>query len=160
MYSRKRLAACLVALSTLFAPAFALAASPVVATSTEAQIRAYFWDIPVMAAIARCESDFTEFNPSGTVLHGGYKKSMIGIFQVAPLHIPEARSLGLDLNTVEGNMAYARYLYHENGTSPWLDSKWCWQNLPEASARVDDTTKLAMIQKQIDSIRATLARLR
>ena len=142
----------------LFAPAFAGAATPV-ATSTEAQVRTYFWDLPVMSAIARCESEFTQFNPSGTVLHGGYKKSMIGIYQIAPMHISEATSLGLDINTIAGNMAYARHLYDVNGTSPWLDSKWCWQKLPDATAVVDTDTKIAMIQKQIDSIKDALSQI-
>jgi hypothetical protein len=158
MYSKGRLAALLTVLA-LFSPALSYAATSS-ATTTEAQVRAYFWDLPVMSAIARCESEFTQFNPDGSVLHGGYKKSMIGIYQIAPMHIPEALALNLDVNTIEGNMGYARYLYTQNGTNPWLDSKWCWQNLPESSMVVDNKAKLAMIQKQIDSIQEAINRFK
>lgn len=112
-----------------------------------------------MAAIASCESDFTQFRVDGSVLRGGYKGRMIGIYQIAPMHIPAATTLGLNVETTEGNMAFARHLYEESGTRPWAASEWCWHKLPEATAVVNDATKIAMIQKQIDSIKLALANL-
>lgn len=159
MYSRRRLAVLVAAFTFIFSPAVALSAASPIVMSTEARVRAYFWDLPVMSAIAKCESEFMQFNSEGAVLRGGYRKSMIGIFQVAPLHTPKATALGIDIKTVEGNMAFARHLYEESGTRPWLASRSCWQHLPETSMKVDDATKIAMIQKQIDSIRLALEQL-
>ena len=112
-----------------------------------------------MIAIAKCESEFTQFNALGTVLQGGYKNRMIGLYQIAPLHIPDATALGLNVKTTEGNMAFARHLYEQSGTRPWLASKWCWQHLPEAKMTLDNAAKIAMIQKKIESIKAALAEL-
>src|SRR3989338_9963813 len=94
MYIHKRFAASMVALSFLITPALAGASVPL---STEDQVREYFWDIPVMIAIAKCESEFTQFNSLGNILQGGYKNRMIGLYQIAPLHIPDATVLGLDV---------------------------------------------------------------
>ncbi|HEY4520911.1 MAG TPA: hypothetical protein VJL57_00750 [Candidatus Paceibacterota bacterium] len=156
MYSYRRLAAFCIALTSLLSPAIATAALTMAASSTEAQVRTYFWDLPVMAAIAKCESEFTQYEASGNVLQGGYKGRMMGVYQIAPLHLPDAAMLGLDLETVEGNMAFARHLYEMSGTRPWEASRWCWQKLPEATAVVSHDTKIAMIQKQIDAIRLAL----
>lgn len=156
MYSHPRLVVTFAALLCTVAPNLAAAASGI-ASSTEDRVRAYFWDLPVMSAIAKCESEFTQFNHLGEVLRGGYLGRMIGVYQIAPMHIPEATSLGIDVTTLEGNMAFARHLYDQSGTRPWAASEWCWHTLPEATAVVDRSTKIAMIQKQIDSIRAALA---
>ena len=96
------------------------AVSTTVSTSTEAQVREYFADIPVMIEIARCESNFRQFTDSGSVLRGGGSGQFIGIFQFAEsIHSGTALALGYDLATVEGNLAYARHLYTQQGTSPW-----------------------------------------
>jgi hypothetical protein len=89
----------------------------------------YFADAPVMIAVASCESDFHQFDDaSGKPLHGGYKKHMVGIFQILDgLHRDVAIALGFDIDTIEGNIKYARYLYDHDGTTPWLDSASCWQ---------------------------------
>jgi hypothetical protein len=92
----------------------------------EARVRSYFSDAPVMAAIAECESRFRQYNESGKALDGG-AGGMIGLFQInASVHASYAKSLGMDIYTVDGNLAYARKLYTEEGTDPWLDSFSCW----------------------------------
>ena len=94
----------------------------------------YFSDIPVMYAIAECESNFTQYNPSGTVLNGG-SGGMLGVFQInGSVHKSFAASLGDDITTLQGNMAYARYLYDESGTDPWVSSEPCWGTINAASA--------------------------
>ena len=94
----------------------------------EQKVRAYFADAPIMAEIARCESRFRQFDESGRALDGG-AGSMMGIFQInAPVHGEFARSLSMDIDTVEGNVAYARYLYQKEGTDPWLSSFSCWHS--------------------------------
>ena len=155
MYSHKRLAASFAAIALVLLPAVVSAE-----LSAEERVRQYFWDIPVMTAIAKCESEFRQFNSQGVALRGGYKKSMVGLFQIAPLHIPAATALNIDIKTMGGNMAFARHLYEQSGTRPWLASKWCWQDMPEARIVLDDETKIAMIQKQIDSIRLALEQLK
>jgi hypothetical protein len=92
----------------------------------ETKVRTYFSDIPVMIPIAECESRFRQFNGSGNPLDGG-AGGMIGIYQInASVHDTYAKSLGMDISTVDGNLAYARKLYQEDGTDPWLDSFSCW----------------------------------
>jgi len=41
-------------------------------------------------------------------------------------HTDKAKKLGLNLRTVEGNLAYAKYLYDKEGTQPWISSSKCW----------------------------------
>ena len=139
-------------LGLLFLPSVAFAGTNV---GVETAVRSYFAETPVMSAIASCESEFTQFNSDGSVLHGGYKHTMIGIFQIAPLHLPTAKAHGFDVNTVAGNMAYAKYLYEREGTRPWLDSSWCWQKKMDAAAK-DESAKLVMLQKQIVQLTAVL----
>ena len=93
----------------------------------EAAVRAKFVDAPVMTDIARCESKFTEYNSDGSVLHGGLGGTMIGVFQISEsVHANFATSLGMDIYTVPGNLAYALYLYNKEGTQPWISSFPCW----------------------------------
>ena len=86
--------------------------------ATEQMVREYFADIPEMIPVAKCESSFRQFNDDGSYLvgHGLY----IGIFQIAEkIHAEYAKSLGMDIYTAEGNMAYARRLYESSGLKPW-----------------------------------------
>jgi hypothetical protein len=104
-------------------------------TNVEALVRAYFADAPVMIAIAKCESRFRQFTDAGNVLNGG-SGGMIGVFQIsAGVHRPFALTKGYDIDTVQGNLGYARYLYEKEGTNPWIDSFPCWNtatNNPES----------------------------
>lgn len=92
-------------------------ALPTLAES-EARVRKYFADLPIMIDIAKCESGFRQFNDDGTVLlgHGLY----LGVFQIAEkIHADFAKSIGMDIYTLDGNLAYARRLYNNEGTHPW-----------------------------------------
>jgi hypothetical protein len=102
---------------------------PHVSADVEARIRQYFADVPVMANIAKCESGFRQYGSDGLPLFDP-SYSMIGAFQVSAAHLPEALTMGMDVTTLEGNMAYARYLYNAGGTDPWLDSFQCWGGMP------------------------------
>jgi hypothetical protein len=95
--------------------------------ATEAKVRDYFKATPVMVEIARCESKFRQFTDSGAPLRSA---GMIGIFQFyESIHAPIAKSRGLDLATIAGNLAYAKYLYDTEGMIPWNGSKYCWQTV-------------------------------
>lgn len=111
--------------------------TPIAATSTpalmpatqtvEEYVRAEFADAPVMIDIARCESRFRQLDSSGKVLKNPTSSAM-GVFQVmASLHAgPAMDNLGYNIYTLQGNVAYARYLYEKNGTRDWNASKHCW----------------------------------
>ncbi len=101
----------------------------------ELAVKSYFADVPVMAAIAKCESRFRQYTDSGAVLNGG-SGGMIGLFQInKSVHSKFALTLGYDITTLMGNMQYARYLYTNEGTTPWNSSKYCWskESLPAAA---------------------------
>jgi hypothetical protein len=97
-----------------------------VGQDTETAVRSYFSDIPVMIQIARCESNFRQYNDAGEVLKNT-RSSAKGVFQIMEsLHEDPAQKLGYDITTLEGNMAYARDLYERQGTRPWTASSACW----------------------------------
>lgn len=99
----------------------------VVQRSTEDIVREYFADIPVMIDIAYCESKFTHYLPSGSTLRGRMVHTDLGVMQINEyFHGAAAARLGLNLHTLEDNLAYARYLYLREGTRPWYPSQACW----------------------------------
>ena len=100
------------------------------AQTVEEYVREYFADIPVMAEIAKCESQFRQFNKNGQVLQNP-GSTAVGVFQImGSIHAELAdEKLGLDIYSLQGNAAYARYLYDKQGTKPWEAdpaSKKCW----------------------------------
>lgn len=98
----------------------------------ERSVRDLFPDMPQMVRIARCESDMRQFTDRGTVLRGGLGGHMIGLFQFhEAYHRAPAAALGFDIDTLLGNLAYARVLVREQGTTPWNSSAPCWRDLSE-----------------------------
>jgi hypothetical protein len=80
-----------------------------------------------MIQVARCESTFRHTLPDGTVLKGVVDNADTGVMQInTRYHGDTAEDLGLDLNKIEDNLAYARYLYEKQGTQPWSASAPCW----------------------------------
>lgn len=97
------------------------------ATDTEAIVRAYFEDIPIMIQVARCESTFRHTLSDGSVLKGKVDPADTGVMQINKrYHLETAEKLGLDLDNIYDNMAYARHLYEKQGTQPWSASSPCW----------------------------------
>lgn len=95
--------------------------------TVEEYVRDYYADEPILADIAQCESHMRQFDKSGSVLHGEVVFEDLGLMQVnETYHGKTADKLGLDLYTIQGNLAYARYLYDKEGTTPWNSSKPCW----------------------------------
>jgi hypothetical protein len=106
----------------------------------EAHVRDYFSDIPILAEVARCESHFTQFTKSGKVLRGRVVPEDVGVMQInETYHLAEAKKLGFDIYTLEGNMAYARYLYVDKdlGARPWLASSKCWSKFDKLALEKD-----------------------
>lgn len=105
------------------------------AQTVKEYVQTYFADEPVMIAIADCESHFTQLDKDGKVVKNP-NSSAVGVFQImASIHATSADdTLGLNIYTLQGNAAYARYLYESQGTAPWRDSKACWGKSVAAKA--------------------------
>jgi len=108
-----------------------------VATTTPPQledlIRATFPEEPeTMARVARCESSgdpnvpARQFETDGVTPRYGRLSDDLGAFQVNHIHYARAAALGYDLSTEAGNVGFARVLYLERGTKPWVYSSHCW----------------------------------
>lgn len=105
----------------------AVAEEKVTSADTEAVVRDYFSDIPVMIEVARCESTFKHNREDGSVLRGVVDSRDTGVMQINLFyHGQTAASLGLDLEDLNDNLAYARALYEREGTRPWSSSAPCW----------------------------------
>lgn len=97
------------------------------AGNTEQIVREYFKDIPVMIQVARCESTFRHTLEDGSILQGKVDPADTGVMQINKrFHAATAEKLGLNLDNIYDNMAYARYLYEKQGTQPWSASSPCW----------------------------------
>lgn len=126
------------------------------ATSTpfavEKRVREYFVDVPVMIEIARCESKFRQFTDSGAVLRS---QGMIGVFQFfESVHIAPALKLGFDLETVEGNLKYARHVYTQSGSTPW---KSCVPTIVPLSNEVTLKLRIELLTKLVGLLQQLLA---
>ncbi len=96
------------------------------AQTVKEYVEIYFADAPVMIDIARCESQFRQFDKKGNVVKNPNSTAM-GIFQImSSLHKDTAADMGMDILSIQGNLEYARYLYEKEGTKPWNASKACW----------------------------------
>jgi hypothetical protein len=116
--------------------------------TVEEYVRDYFADVPVMAEVASCESHFTQFDKNGKVVKNA-NSSAVGVFQImSSIHATFAdEKLGLDIYSLQGNAAYARYMYERQGLKPWEASKSCWsksqayKDMQSASGKVAIATK-------------------
>lgn len=94
----------------------------------EEYVRDYFADTPVLSEIAKCESRFRHLGASGKVLRGELSEEDVGVMQINEFyHEERAEKLGLNLHTLDGNLAYAKWLHAKEGVTPWLSSARCWQ---------------------------------
>ena len=134
--------------SSVVSPALALSMPIGINKGVAEQVFSTFADAPAMVAIARCESGIRQYSGNGMPLGGGSSGLYIGIFQISSGHSSEAESMGMDIYTAEGNIAYAKYLYQKYGTVPW---KGCVPAVASAS----DTA--AVIQPTSVSIATTTA---
>ena len=80
-----------------------------------------------MAQIAYCESRFRHVGSDGNLFRGEINNRDVGVMQVNEYyHLAQAVKLGYDIYTLDGNLAYAQWLYNKEGTVPWLSSSPCW----------------------------------
>jgi len=93
----------------------------------------YFADIPILAGIAKCESHFRHLNSNGEVLEGEENSDDRGVMQINLwYHAKTAEELGLDIQNLDDNVAYARYLYEKEGAKPWMSSSACWAKFKQS----------------------------
>jgi hypothetical protein len=93
----------------------------------EAYLKDEYAETPILVDIARCESTFKQFHEDGRVVRGKVDNDDIGVMQINErYHGNTADKLGIDIHTLEGNVAYAKYLYDKFGTQPWSASQKCW----------------------------------
>ena len=145
------------ALLALFLPLAAFAASINTNDGVEALVREQFEDVPVMVEIARCESKFRQFNAVGEPLYGGAGSLMVGVFQIhSSVHTDFAKAIGRDIDTLEGNLSYARFLYDQEGTTPWRSSADCWGATPAAEGMLISTLTLGSKGPQVLSLQKML----
>ena len=90
-------------------------------------LEANFADTPILIEIARCESEFRQFDKDGKLVRGRVDNADVGVMQINErYHLETAKKMGLNIHTVEGNVAYAKYLYNKSGSTPWNASSACW----------------------------------
>lgn len=137
---------------------------------TQAKVREYFKDTPVMIEIARCESNFRQFTDAGNVLRGGDSGGMVGVFQFfESVHTAPAKALGFDITTLEGNLGYAKHVYQNESTTPWNPAKSCWDVAPttvvkapatraELEAKIKQLMQLISLLQELQKQKAKLSR--
>ncbi len=80
-----------------------------------------------MIQVARCESTFQHTLADGSILRGRIDSADTGVMQINKrYHERAASAMGLNLDDIYQNMAYARHLYETQGTQPWNASRPCW----------------------------------
>jgi len=101
--------------------------------NVEKYINDYFSDIPILVNIAACESRYRHLDKKGNLLRGDKNRFDLGVMQINELyHAEDADKLGLDIYTLDGNVAYARHLYKKSGAKPWMSSSACWAKFTES----------------------------
>lgn len=102
--------------------------------TTREVVEEYFSDAPIMIEVAYCESRFRQVDEYGNPLRGRVNSADVGVMQInEKYHAATASKLGHDLLSLEGNLAYARYLYETQGTKPWVHSSPCWNDVREVA---------------------------
>lgn len=93
----------------------------------ENYLKEQYADEPILVEIAWCESRYRQFSDDGTVIRGNVNREDVGVMQINEhFHADTAKKMKLDIYTVEGNVAFGKYLYDKYGTDPWSSSKKCW----------------------------------
>ena len=85
-------------------------------------------DAQIAIKISYCESSWKQFDSEGSVLRGIVNPADRGAMQINLMHKDEADKLGLDINTLEGNVRFAYHLFTLHGWNDWLASSGCWKS--------------------------------
>ena len=84
---------------------------------------------PVLARIANCESNGSQFLHGQVVTHANRNGSVdIGKYQInIRKGSKQATKLHYNLATLKGNTAMSQYIYLNYGTGAWYASAKCWR---------------------------------
>lgn len=90
-------------------------------------VRQYYASTPILANIAWCESRMRQLDQDGNIFRGKANPDDVGVMQInTRFHEATATAMGIDLESLGGNLEYAKYLYDKEGTKPWNSSSACW----------------------------------
>ena len=80
--------------------------------------------------VCLCESNLSHYEADGkTILRGRDNSDDVGICQInEEIHKEEIKINGFNIYSEEGNIAFAKHLYEEQGLKPWNSSKKCWKS--------------------------------
>lgn len=113
----------------------AKSATTLTTKEVENKVRNFFKDDPLLVEIAKCESHFRQYDKEGNLYRGKINKGDIGVMQINEYyHADKSQELGLNIETLDGNLAYAKYLYKKEGSKPWSASAPCWKQATAVSA--------------------------
>jgi hypothetical protein len=88
-------------------------------------VRRYFPGAPIMVRVAECESGLRHTTKSGALVRSA--RNAVGLMQLhEPAHKRTALSKGIDIETLSGNLEWARRIYLKEGLRPWNPSRSCW----------------------------------
>ena len=95
-------------------------------TTIRSKVEQTFGTSSPMVRVAFCESGYRQYK-DGEVLRGVVNPKDVGLLQINEYyHLETSKRLGLNIHTIDGNLAYAKYLFDKNGTRDWNASKPCW----------------------------------
>jgi hypothetical protein len=95
--------------------------------SVQQYVKNYFSKTPILARIAKCESQYRQYTTNGDLLRGREVREDVGVMQInETYHKAVSAKLGYNIYSMEGNLAYGKYLYDHQGTAPWSASAPCW----------------------------------
>lgn len=90
--------------------------------------------VPQLKRVCSCESlgyatgTPTHYDKKGNVLHGKINDLDRGMCQInLGYHQETAEKMGIDVETEEGNITYANFLFKTQGLKPWKWSEGCWK---------------------------------
>lgn len=90
----------------------------------------------ILREIAHCESGGKQFDEDGNVVRGIIHVPDVGKYQInSTVWGREAKKLGVDLLTEEGNEQFALELYRKFNTLPWEASRSCWEKATKLSLK-------------------------
>jgi len=97
--------------------------------AVEAYVKTKYANDPILVDIARCESTFRQFDQTGNIIRGKVNSGDVGVMQINErYHAEDSAKLGYNIYTIEGNVAFGKYLYDKYGSQPWSSSSKCWSS--------------------------------
>jgi hypothetical protein len=131
--------------------------------AVESEVAKVFADTPALIPVAKCESGLEQYNEDGTPFYGGSGGGMVGVMQInEAVHKNTALALGYNIDTLDGNLEYAKYLYEQEGITPWLSSSSCWEGAPDTNTAVKQSFTDASApsnEEQIENLKKEIAQL-